>query len=57
MCIIILNIITFIISLCKASKKSKRVFQIIQQNLIKCIKVLIGQEQSELIETLQGQLN
>ena len=53
----ILNIILLIIFSRKASKKSKRACQIIQQNLIKCIKVQIDQEQSELIEAQQDQLN
>ena len=57
LCIIILNILIFIISSCKAIKKSKRACQIIQQNLIKCIKVQINQEQSEFIEAFQDQLN
>ena len=48
---------SLIISSCKASKKCKRACQIIQQNLLKCIKVQIDQEQSELINALQDQLN
>ena len=41
----------------QSHQKSKRACQIIQQNLIKCIKVQIDEEQSELIEALQGLLN
>ena len=53
----ILNIISFIISPCNASKKEKRTHQTIQQNLIKCIKIKLDKNQSKLSETLQDQLN
>ena len=41
----------------QSQQKSKRACQIIQQIMIICIKIQIDQEQSELIDALQGLLN